>query len=89
MINPFYFTDGILKTVLKFNLHSHKIYHVNFILTIISNYTDFGVEKTYIKKIFNGMSNIYHRLVNQNKFKYHTIFSASFHEFDEEYQRND
>ena len=33
------------------------------------------------------LSVIYARLINQNKFKYHTLFSASFYKINEEAQR--
>ena len=39
--------------------------------------------KSYIKEL----SVIYARLINQYKFKYHTIFSASFYKINEEDQR--
>ena len=35
------------------------------------------------------MAIIYARLLNQYKFKYHTLFSASFYEINEEGQRSD
>ena len=35
------------------------------------------------------MSTIYARLINQNRFKYHILFSASFYKINEEIQKGD
>ena len=42
------------------------------------NYPEFGIEVRYINKIMKELSVIYARLINQYKFKYHTIISARF-----------
>ena len=52
--------------------------HTNSILFIITNYVDVGIEKRYDNKILKELSNIYARIMNHYKFKYHTLFSASF-----------
>ena len=78
MINPYYFIDKNLKNGFKINLESHNISHANSILTITCKYPDVGIENRYINKIVKEMSVIYARLINQYKFKYHTLFSASF-----------
>ena len=87
MINPYYFIDENLKIGFKINLESHKINHVNSILTITPNFSEFGIEFRYINKIIKELSVIYARLINQYKFKYHTLFSASFYKINEEDQR--
>ena len=88
MINPYYFIDENLKNVFKINLESHNISHANSILTITPKFPEFGIEYRYINKIKNELSVIYARLINQYKFKYHTLFSKSFYKINEEDQRN-
>ena len=88
MINPFYFIDENLKNGFKINLESHNISHANSILTITPKFPECGIEYRYINKIVKELSIIYARLINQYKFKYHTLFSASFYKINEEDQRN-
>ena len=88
MINPYYFIDKNLKNGFKINLESHNISHANSILTITCKYPEIGIEYRYINKIIKEMSVIYARLINQYKFKYHTLFSASFYKINEEDQRD-
>ena len=78
LINPYYFIDENLNGF-KINLESHNNSHVNSILTITCKYPEFGIEYRYINKIVKELSVIYARLINQYKFKYHTLFSASFY----------
>ena len=87
IINPYYFIDENLKIGFKINLESHNIFHANSILTITPNCPDFGIEFRYINRTIKELSVIYARLINQNKFKYHTLFSASFYKINEEDQR--
>ena len=79
MINPYYFIDENLKNGFRINLESHNISHANSILNITPKFPESGIEYRYINKIINELSVIYARLINQYKFKYHTIFSASFY----------
>ena len=79
MINPYYFIDKNLKNGFKINLESHNISHANSILTITCKYPEIGIEYRYNNKIIKELSVIYARLINQYKFKYHTLFSASFY----------
>ena len=88
MINPYYFIDENLKIGFKINLESHNFSHVNSILIITPNFPKFGIEFRYINKIVKELSVIYARLINQYKFKYHSLFSASFYKINEEDQRN-
>ena len=88
MINPYYFIHENLKIGCKINLESHNFSHANSILTITPKFPDFVIEFRYINKIIKKLSVIYARLVNQYKFKYHTLFSASFYKINEEDQRN-
>ena len=88
MINPYYFIDKNLKIGFKIDLESHNISHANSILTILPKFPEFGIEFRYINKIVKELSVIYARLINQYKFKYHTLFSASFYQINEEDQRN-
>ena len=57
-------------------------------MTITPNFPVFRIEFRYINKIVKELSNIYARLINQYKFKYHTLFSASFYKLNEENQRS-
>ena len=88
MINPYYFIDRNLKKGFKINLESHNISHANSILTITCKYPEIGIEYRFIKKIIKESSVIYARLMNQYKFEYHTLFSASFYKINEEDQRD-
>ena len=88
MINPYYFNNKNLKIGIKINLESHNISHANSILIITPNFPEFGIEIRYINKIVKELSVIYARLINQYKFKYHTLFSASFYKINEEDQKN-
>ena len=88
MINPYYFIDKNLKIGFKINLESHNINHAKSILTITPNFPEIGIEFRYINKIIKELSVIYSRILNQYKFKYHTLFSASFYKINEEDQRN-
>ena len=52
------------------------------------NFPEFSIEFRCIKKIIEELSVIYARLTNQYKLEYHTLFSASFYQINEEDQRN-
>ena len=88
MINPYYFIDKNLKIGFKINLESHNFSQAISILTITPKFPDFGIEFRYINKIVKELSVNYAKLINQYKFKYHTLFSASFYKINEEDQRN-
>ena len=87
MINPYYFIDENLKNGFKIKLESHNFSHANSILTIIPSFSEFGIEIRNNNKIVSELSFIYARLINQYKFKNHTLFSASFYKINEEDQR--
>ena len=89
MINPYYFIDKNIKIGFKIILQSHNINHANSLLSVIPNFPDIGTEARYIIKILEEMATIYARLLNQYKFKYHILFSASFYRINEEDQRSD
>ena len=78
-----------LKIGFKINLESHNVNQANSILSITPIYPDFGIETKYINKILQGMATFYARLINQNKFKYHILFSPSFYKIIEEGQKSD
>ena len=88
MTNPYYFIDKYLKIGFKIILESHKFSHANSILSILRNFPEYGIEFRYINKFVKELSVIYDRLTNQYKFKYHTLFSASFYIINEEDQRD-
>ena len=77
-----------MKIGFKINLESHNISHANSILTITPNFPEFGIEFRFNNKIKKELSVIYARLINQYKFKFNTLFSASFYKINEEGQRN-
>ena len=56
-------------------------------MTILPKYAEYGIEFRYINEIIKELSVIYARLINQYKFKYHPLFSASFYKINEEDQR--
>ena len=89
MINPYYFTDENLKIDSKIILESHNINHANSLLVIEPNFPDIGIETRCINKILKEMATIYARVINEYKFKYHILFSASFYKINEEDQRSD
>ena len=89
MINPYYFIDENLKIGFKINLESHNISHANSLSNIIPNFPDVGIETRYVNKILKELSVFYARLINQYKFKYHVLFSASFYKINGEDQRSD
>ena len=62
--------------------------HANFILTITSNFPEFGIELRYNNKIIKEISVIAARLINQYIFKNNTLFSASFCKNNEKDQKN-
>ena len=88
MINPYYFTNRDLQIGFNISLQSHNFNRAFSILTFTPDLPEFGIEFRYINKIIKQLSVIYARLINQYKFKYHTLFSASFYKIDEEDQRN-
>ena len=88
MNNPYFFIDENFKIGFKINLESLNISHANSILTITPIFSEFGIEFRYINKIIKELSVIYARLINQYKFKYHILFSASFYKINEEDQRS-
>ena len=57
-------------------------------MIIKCKYPEIGIEYRYINGIVEELSVIYARLINQYKFKYHTLFSASFYKINEEDQRD-
>ena len=87
MVNPFYFINKNLKIGFKINLESHNFSHASSILSVLPKFPEYGIEFRYINKIVKELSVIYARLINQYKFKYHTLFSASFYKINEEDQR--
>ena len=86
MIILYYFTDKNLKIGIRINLDSHHINHANSKLIITPNYTEFGMEARYINKIVKDLSVTYARSINQYKFKYQTVFSATFDKQNEDNQ---
>ena len=76
--NPNYFIDENSKIGFKINLDCHSISHAGSILSITPFYTDVRIETRFIQTILKEMATIYAKLINQYKFKYHILFSASF-----------
>ena len=57
-------------------------------MTFLPEFPEFGFEYRYIIKITKESSVVYARLMNQYKFKNHTLFSASFYKINAEDQRS-
>ena len=85
MNNPYYFTDRAIQVGLNITLESHQTNHANFKIFVQPNYAEFGIEIRYINKDIKEKSAIYARLKNQYKFKYRTVFSAT---FDKQHEDN-
>ena len=68
----------MLQVALNTTLESHHNNLAISKLNIKPNYPEFGSEVRYISKIIKEISPIYGRLMNQNKFKHQTVFSARF-----------
>ena len=88
MNNPYCFIKRDLKIGFKINLEIHNINYANSILTITPKFPDIGIETGYINKNLKEMATLYARLINQHKFRYHILFSASFYKINEEDQRS-
>ena len=88
MVNPYCFIDEILKNGCKISLECHINNQANSLLNIVPNFSHIGIETRYPNKNPKEMATIYARLINQYKYKYHIIFSASFYKINEEDQRN-
>ena len=89
MINPNYFTNRVVQVGFNITLESYHFNHANCNIIIKPNYLEFGIQVRYINKILKELSVIYARLINQNKFKYQTIFSEMFDKQDEDNQSLD
>ena len=89
MINPYYFTDEFLEIGFKINPESHNLNHANSLLNIEPNFLYIGIETSNINKILKEMAAIYARLINQYKFKHHTLISTSLYKIIEEDQKSD
>ena len=88
IVNPYYFIDKNLKIGSKIIPENHNFSHANSILSILPKFPEYGIEFRYINKIVKELSVIYARLINHYKFKYHTLFAASFYKINEEDQRD-
>ena len=73
-INPYYFIDRNLKTGFKFNLKNRNFNHATSVSTNTLNVWEFGIEPQYFNKIMKETVTVYARIINQNKFIYHTFF---------------
>ena len=86
MLNPYYFKNKNLYNILKINLDSHHINHLNSKITISSIKEYYSIDMDLIKNLVKEMSVIYARLINQYKFKYQCVFLARFDKQDEDNQ---
>ena len=85
MLNLYYFSDKNLYHILKINLDSHHINHINSKITISSTSEyDNSIDMYLINNIVKEMCMIYARLINQYKFKYQCVFLARFDKLDED-----
>ena len=84
-----YFTDRALKVRYKMRLDSHQNNHTNSKITIQPMYTEKRMKTRYVNKILKEMAIFLLDYLNQCKFKYQTVFSASFDKQDEDGQMVD
>ena len=73
----------------KKNLESHNNNQANSLLNIAPSFPVIGIETRYIDRNLKEMATVYARLINQYKFKYHILLSASFCKNNEEDQRSE
>ena len=78
MLNPYYFKNKNLYNILKINLDSHHINHLNSKITISSTTVHNEIDKDLINELVKEMCIIYARLISQYKFKYQCTFFSSF-----------
>ena len=50
-INPYFFTDRLLRVGVNITLESHHVNHANSNLNIEPNYPEFGIEVRYFDKV--------------------------------------
>ena len=65
MLNPYYFKNKNLYNILKINLDSHHINHLNSKITISSTTEYNSIDMDLINSLVKEMSVIYARLINQ------------------------
>ena len=78
MLNPYYFKNKNLYNILKINLDSHHVNHLNSKLTISSTTEYNSIDMDFKNILVKEMSNIFTRLINSFKFKYQTVLLAKF-----------
>ena len=84
MLNPYYFKNKNLYNILKINLDSHHINHLNSKITISSTTVYNSIDMDLINQLVKEMAFIYARLINQYKFKYQCAFLCRFDKLDED-----
>ena len=84
MFNPYYFKNKNLYNILKINLDSHHINHLNSKIKISSTTEYNSIDMDLINSLVKEMSVIYARLINQYKFKYQCVFLARFDKQNED-----
>ena len=83
MISSCYFPDRAIQNGFNITLDSPDINHAISKFFNKPRFIELGFETKFIFKILKDMANFYARLVNQNKFKYQSVFSARFDKQDE------
>ena len=83
LLNPFYFTDRLLHIGFNKYLDSDYKIHTNSKLTIKANYSQIGIEATYVNKIMREMAISYPRPKTYCIIKYQTVCSAKFDKQDQ------
>ena len=78
------FTDNILNIAYDITVDSHHKKDLNSQITITSELDNTGIEMYYINKIFEEMSHLYAKFINQYKFKYQLSFMTLFNKFEED-----
>ena len=77
------FTDDISNKIYDITVDRHLKKELNSQITIASKFDDTGIEMYYINEIFNEMSHVYAKNLNQYKFKYQLSFMLLFNKIEE------
>ena len=78
------FADNILSTAYDITVDREHEKDLNSKITVTSKFDDTGIEKNFVDKIFEEMSHIYAKYINQYKFKYQLSFMLLFYKFEED-----
>ena len=87
MVNPYCFTNRVLQVEFNISLDSHYSNHIISTVAIKPNYAE--SETRYGKILLRELAVFNAILLNKDKFKYQTVFSARIDKHDEDGQTLD